>query len=121
MERGLPTFNKPSYACLASRFVYGEEITRKKLDMVDSAEELLIRLGFGQVRVRIHGNLARIEVLPEEIGRFADEKLREEVCSWLKEFGFAYVTLDLYGYRAGIMNEVLDKKTKEAGLAGKKR
>ncbi len=120
-ERGLSTWDKPSYACLSSRFVYGEEITEEKLKMVDQAEQLLIDLGFRQVRVRIHGNLARIEVLPDEISRFADEKLRGEVYTKLKGYGFSYVTLDLRGYRTGSMNEVLEKKQKDSGTVNAKK
>lgn len=116
-ERGLPTWDKPSYACLSSRFVYGEEITKEKLERVDRGEQLLIDLGFRQVRVRIHENLARIEVLPDEIGRFADEELRKEVYSRFKNFGFDYVTLDLKGYRTGSMNETLDREQKKSGTA----
>ena len=86
--------------------------------MVDQAEQLLIDLGFRQVRVRIHENLARIEVLPGEIGRFEDDDLRGKVYDQLRKFGFAYVTLDLRGYRTGSMNEVLDSRQKEAGTAG---
>ena len=114
-ERNLPTWDKPSYACLSSRFVYGEEITEKKLSMVDQAEQLLIDLGFRQVRVRIHENLARIEVLPDEIARFSDAALRRSIYEQLHGFGFAYVTLDLMGYRTGSMNEVLDRKAVSAG------
>ena len=117
-ERNLATWDKPSYACLSSRFVYGEEITKEKLSMVDQAEQLLIDLGFRQVRVRIHENLARIEVLPGEISRFEDDDLRGKVYDQLRKFGFAYVTLDLRGYRTGSMNEVLDSRQKEAGTAG---
>ena len=102
--RGLPTWDKPSYACLASRFVYGEEITTKKLAMVDTAEQLLIDLGFRQMRVRMHGEMARIEVLPEDISRFLDEELRNRVWTELKKAGFSYVALDLQGYRTGSMN-----------------
>ena len=104
---GLPTWDKPSFACLASRFTYGETITDGKLAMVDRAEQLLLDLGFRQFRVRVHGTLARIEVLPKEIGRFTDDALRRQVCAALKEYGFSYVTLDLAGYRTGSMNEVL--------------
>ena len=106
-ELGLSTWDKPSFACLASRFVYGETITDEKLRMVDRAEQLLLELGFRQFRVRIHGNLARIELLPTEIQRAAEEETREKIVSKLKEFGFSYVTLDLAGYRTGSMNEGL--------------
>ena len=106
-ELGLPTWSKPSAACLASRFVYGETITEEKLNMVDQAEALLHELGFVQVRVRIHGKLARIETLPEDLERLLDQELRRNVYSRLKELGFSYVTLDLMGYRVGSMNETL--------------
>jgi uncharacterized protein len=103
----LPTWDKPSFACLASRFPYGEEITEEGLKMVDEAEAFLIRLGFKQVRVRHYPNLARIEVYPEEISRLMDGSLRQKVVTRLKEIGYQYVTLDLQGFRSGSMNEVL--------------
>ena len=104
--RGLPTWSKPSYACLASRFVYGEEITTEKLRMVGAAEQFLREMGLTQLRVRIHGDdMARIEVLPEEMETlFA---LRKEVDGALRKMGFLYVTMDLRGYRTGSMNEAL--------------
>jgi uncharacterized protein len=104
---GLTTWDKPSFACLASRFPYGEEITIEKLRMVDEAENFLFGLGFKQVRVRHHGNLARIEIYPEEIERLMDGSLREKVVSHLKKIGYYYVTVDLQGFRSGSMNEVL--------------
>lgn len=104
---GLPTWDKQSFACLASRFPYGDEINREKLSMVDRAEQLLLDLGFRQLRVRIHGNLARIELLPEQFDRFMVPETRSRVAAALKEIGFAYVTLDLVGYRTGSMNETL--------------
>lgn len=103
----LPTWNKPSFACLASRFVYGERITADKLVAVDKAEQLLWELGFKQFRVRVHGNLARIEVLPEQLEQALSEPNRSVIHKRLHEFGFAYVTLDLLGYRTGSMNETL--------------
>lgn len=103
----LPTWDKPSFACLASRFVYGETISEEKLSMVDKAEQLLLDMGFRQVRVRIHGNIARIEVEPGEISRIAEKENRERIAAAFKEYGFSYVTLDLTGYRTGSMNEVL--------------
>lgn len=106
-EMGLPTASKPSYACLASRFAYGEEITGEKLAMVDQAEQRLLDLGFTQMRVRIHGTLARIEVLPEDFPRLAEPALRREIAEKLKTYGFSYVTADLAGYRTGSMNEML--------------
>ena len=104
---GLPTWSKPSYACLASRFVYGEEITKEKLQMVEAAEEFLIKLGFYEERVRMHGNIARIEVPAVDIPRLASDGVREEVYSKFKEIGFLYVTLDIQGYKLGSMNATL--------------
>lgn len=106
-ELGLPTWDKPSFACLASRFVYGQNITREKLAMVEKAEEFLHGLGFIQMRVRIHGDMARIEVLPDEIERLAQKEIRNEISKELLGLGFSYVALDLIGYRTGSMNEVL--------------
>ena len=104
---GLPTWDKPSFACLASRFPYGEEITLEGLRMVDEAEDFLFSLGFKQVRVRHYQSLARIEVYPEEMSRLMNGSLREEVVNRLKKIGYQYVTLDLQGFRSGSMNEVL--------------
>jgi len=104
---GLPTWDKPSLACLASRFPYGEEITEEALRMVDAAEDFLFGIGFKQVRVRHYGNLARIEILKEEMDRLMDGSLKEKVVKRLREIGYTYVTLDLQGFRSGSMNEVL--------------
>ena len=112
-EMGLPTWDKPSFACLASRFVYGEQITDERLFMVDRAEQLLMDLGFRQFRVRIHGDLARIELLPEDLETLIRQDLREKVYRSLKEYGFSYVTLDLAGYRTGSMNETILRNTAE--------
>jgi uncharacterized protein len=106
-EMGLATWDKQSFACLSSRFVYGETITREKLRAVDLAEQLLLDLGFRQVRVRVHGNLARVEVSPEQLERFLSPDIRAQVHRQLKEYGFVYVSLDLKGYRTGSMNESL--------------
>ena len=105
-QLNLPTWDKPSFACLASRFVYGEEISEKKLAMVERAEQSLLELGFKQLRVRIHGeNLARVEVNPAELEKlFA---MRETIAQKIKDAGFTYVTMDLQGYRTGAMNEVI--------------
>ncbi len=112
-DLGLPTWKKPSFACLASRFVYGEEITEEKLSMVDHAEQLLLDLGFTQVRVRIHGAIARIEVLPEELPRLVEEKTRSEIAARFELYGFSYVTADLKGYRTGSMNEMLTEEERK--------
>ncbi len=106
-ELRLPTWNKQSFACLSSRFVYGETISREKLSMVDRAEQLLLDLGFHQVRVRIHDKIARIEILPEEFDKIMQEEIRKDIYEKFQTFGFSYVTLDLLGYRTGSMNEVL--------------
>lgn len=106
-ELGLPTWEKQSFACLSSRFVYGETITREKLAMVDQAEQLLLDMGFHQVRVRIHGMMARIEVLPDEFNKLMQPDVRRNIITSFKQYGFTYVTLDLQGYRTGSMNETL--------------
>jgi uncharacterized protein len=106
-QLGLPTWDKPSFACLSSRFPYGEEINEKKLQMVNQAEIFLRKQGFRQVRVRHHETIARIEVDPSELKRFLEEELIKETVTRLKELGFTYVTLDLQGFRSGSMNEVL--------------
>ncbi len=98
-------WDRPSAACLSSRIAYGDGITPAKLRMVEAAEEVLRGLGFGQVRVRLHGELARIEVMPEEMERLWKE--RGTILESLSEMGFPYVTVDLAGYRSGSMDEVL--------------
>lgn len=103
----LTTWDKPSFACLASRFPYGEEITPEGLNRVDAAENFLFGLGFKQVRVRHYQNLARIEVLRVDMERLIGQDLREKVVTQLKKIGYTYVTLDLQGFRSGSMNEVL--------------
>lgn len=108
-EMNLTTWDKPSFACLASRFVYGEEITGEKLAMVEKAEELLRSMGFSQFRVRLHGTLGRIELLPSEIGRMMEPECRAEVNQRLRGWGFSYIALDLAGYRTGSMNETIDR------------
>jgi uncharacterized protein len=104
---GLSTWNKQSFACLSSRFVYGETITREKLGMVDRAEQLLLDLGFTQVRVRVHGDVARIELDPKEFPKLMEDETRGRVYERFKKIGFSYTALDLTGYRTGSMNETL--------------
>lgn len=109
-ELGLPTWNLPSAACLASRFAYGETITAEKLSRVEAAEKYLHSLGLSQLRVRVHGEdgrMARIEVEPNRVAWLAAPEVRTQVVSRLQELGFAYVSLDLAGFRSGAMNEVL--------------
>ena len=105
----LNTWDKQSFACLSSRFVYGEEITKEKLSMVDKAEQLLLDLGFHQLRVRIHGTIARIEVLPDEFPKLIEEKNRLKIVTEFEKYGFTYISMDLKGYRTGSMNETLKK------------
>jgi len=106
---GLKTWNKQSFACLSSRFVYGEEITRERLGMVDKAEQLLLDMGFEQIRVRIHGSMARIEVGEKEIEKLAKAESRKKISQYLHHLGFTYVTLDIDGYKTGSMNFTLPK------------
>lgn len=106
-EMGLPTWDKQAFACLASRFPYGQKITKEKLAMVDKSEQFLLDLGFRQVRVRHHGDLARIEVGAHERCRFFNEELMEKVYAEFKKIGFTYVSLDMKGYRTGSMNEAI--------------
>ena len=102
---GLPTWDKPSLACLASRFPYGTRITRETLAAVDESEIFLRNLVIRQLRVRHHGDIARIEVPREDMETLLQN--REQIVKRLKELGYKYVTLDLQGYRTGSMNEVL--------------
>jgi len=105
-ELGLATWNKPSFACLSSRFPYGTEITMERLRRVDKCEGTLRDLGFSQFRVRYHGEIARIEVPEAELSRLLDVNIKYNVLKAFKEEGFTYITLDLEGYRTGSMNEV---------------
>lgn len=106
-ELGLPTWSKQSNACLATRFPYGTEITAEKLSLVDKAESALSGMGFTQLRVRVHNDIARIEVPAEQIETLLRDEIRTSIVDALKELGFAYVTLDLAGYRTGSMDEKL--------------
>jgi len=110
---GLPTWNKPSLACLSSRFPYNTEIDRDSLKQIAQAEDYLRSKGFTQVRVRHHGQIARIEVEPDEIVIMMDSELRRDVVENFKAFGYVYVTLDLAGYRTGSMNEPLPDDVKK--------
>jgi uncharacterized protein len=109
---GLPTWDKPSLACLASRFPYDTPIKRKSLVQVGKAEDILREIGLTQVRVRHHGEIARIEVKPAEFGKIMAEKTREKISRHLKKLGYTYVTLDLEGYRTGSLNEPLRRRKK---------
>ncbi|WZL73993.1 ATP-dependent sacrificial sulfur transferase LarE [Clostridiaceae bacterium 35-E11] len=111
-QKNIPTWNKPSFACLSSRFPYGNEITQEKLKMVELAEQYLLDKGFRQVRVRHHGEIARIEISQEEREKFFSVQMMDQIGQTFKDIGFAYVTLDLLGYRTGSMNEVLRERDK---------
>ncbi len=108
-EMGLFTADKPSYACLASRIPYGEEISEEKLRRIEKAENYLRGLGFTNVRVRSHGSLARIEVAPEQINLFNMGEKRQMISKKMKEYGFIYVAIDLDGFRQGSMNAEIKK------------
>lgn len=111
-EMNITTWNKQSFACLSSRFVYGEKITIEKLKMVELSEQVLLDLGFHQVRVRIHDKLARIEIAQDEMSKLIHPTVIQIIYTKLKEFGFDYISLDLYGYRTGSMNETLQNRMK---------
>ena len=109
----LPTWDKPAFACLSSRFPYGVGITRENLTRVDEAETFLRERGFRFFRVRFHDtSTARIEVGPQELARLVAEPLRQEIVHHFKKLGFIYITLDLQGYRTGSMNELLTAEEK---------
>ena len=112
-ELGLSTWDYPSITCLATRFPYGEKITADKLKMLEEAEIYLRELGFEQLRVRYHGELARIEVAPEERSKFFDLAKLDQIEDKFKEFGFDYVTMDLGGYQTGKMNKSLTEDEEE--------
>lgn len=107
-KMNLPTWDKPAAACLASRIPYGQKINADKLAAIDRAEQFLIDQGFRQVRVRHHGNIARIEVSAEERSKFFDADLADRIHDKFQRLGFAYTALDLKGYRTGSLNEILN-------------
>jgi uncharacterized protein len=112
---GLPTWDMPSMACLASRFPYGESITAEKLSRVEQAETFLREAGFRQVRVRSHGEMARIEVEPESLEKLVRPPLRDRLVERLKEVGFTWVAMDVEGYRTGSLNEALPESRSSGG------
>ncbi|MHC4401798.1 MAG: ATP-dependent sacrificial sulfur transferase LarE [Planctomycetota bacterium] len=110
----LPTWDKPATPCLSSRIAYGEQVTPERLAMIDRAERFLRERGFQPLRVRYHkGDVARIEVAPEEIAKFADPEFRGQVVGALKSAGFQYVAVDLEGFRSGSLNEILPAQSLE--------
>lgn len=111
-QLGLPTWNKPSMACLASRFPYYMRIDIKSLKRVSQAEDFLRALGFSQIRIRHHGQIARIEIEPKEFPEIMEKGVREKIVKTLKKLGYTYITIDLAGYRTGSMNEPLSSAVK---------
>ena len=113
-ELNIPTWDKPSFACLSSRFPYGQGITKENLTKVDAAETFMRDLGFRFFRVRHHDDrTARLEIGPQEFQRLFDASLRDRIVGRMKELGFVYVTLDLQGFRSGSMNEILTEVEKK--------
>lgn len=112
-EMNLPTWNKPSNSCLATRIPYGDKITLEKLKRIDQAEIFIHHLGFEQVRVRYYNKLAKIEVGEKDLLLFLEKDLKERIIFKLKKLGFSYITLDLQGYRSGSMNEELEQKVED--------
>jgi uncharacterized protein len=109
-ELGLPTWDKPAMACLSSRIPYGDRVTREKLAQIDAAEQFLRSLGYRQCRVRHHDKIARIELPREDLARMFLESQHDSIVARLKDLGYAYVTLDLQGFRSGSMNETLGER-----------
>ncbi|HLZ91865.1 MAG TPA: ATP-dependent sacrificial sulfur transferase LarE [Candidatus Acidoferrum sp.] len=107
---GLPTWDRPASACLASRVPYGTEVTPERLTLIERGEAALRELGFRQFRVRLHDNLARVEIAPEEMDRAFSKDMSAAISQALKHAGFTYVALDLEGYRQGSLNETLPQK-----------
>ena len=114
-ELGLPTWDKPSFACLSSRFQYGDRITAEKLRQVDAAEAFVRSLGFRQFRVRHHDRLARIEVSHDEIARLWEDGRREAIVKHLRELGYVYVAVDLAGFQSGSANLLLNRPPRANG------
>ena len=113
-QLNLPTWNKPSYACLASRIPYHSPITAEKLSQVEAGEEFLRKLGLsGQIRVRNHEEIVRLEIEPNDIPRFMQFAMRKRVTEFFKGLGFKYITLDLEGYNMGSLNRVIEAAQKE--------
>jgi uncharacterized protein len=112
-DLGLPTWDKPAQACLSSRIPYGTPVSVEALTRIAKAEEFLRRLGIGQLRVRHHGTVARIEVEPVDFAALLDVAVRKRITQHFRSIGYAYVTLDLEGFRSGSMNEVLAGRRKK--------
>ncbi|HEV2288489.1 MAG TPA: ATP-dependent sacrificial sulfur transferase LarE [Candidatus Acidoferrales bacterium] len=110
-QAGLATWDRPAAACLSSRVAYGTAVTPELLARIERGEDFLRGLGFRQLRLRIHGELARIEIAQDELSRALEPAMAARIASGLKQFGFAYVTLDLEGYRTGSLNVLLKKQS----------
>ena len=111
---GLPTWDKPAQACLSSRIPYGTPVTVEALERIARAEEFLRGMGLGQLRVRHHGSVARIEVEPADFAILLEGDVRRRVTEYFRSIGYPYVTLDLDGFRSGSLNEVLRGPSKKA-------
>lgn len=114
---GLPTWDRPASACLASRLPYGTEVTAERLSLVERGESALRDLGFRQFRVRLHDKLARVEIAPDEMSRAFEPRMAAAIAHGLKEVGFSYVALDLDGYRQGSLNEALPQSGRPSAKA----
>lgn len=112
-ELGLKTWDKPSYACLLTRIPYGSELKVEDFQKIEEAEKYMMKLGFRAVRVRCHGNLARVEVDRKYRARLLNEELLDNISENLKRIGFKYVTMDMQGYRVGSLNETIQKKSEK--------
>jgi len=112
-ELGLNTWDKPAYACLLTRIPYGNELKVEDFEKIENAEKYMMSIGFRAVRVRCHGDLARVEVSKNDRSKLFDEELLDTISQKIKECGFRYVTLDLQGYRVGSFNETIMKNTDE--------
>ncbi|MBQ1550349.1 MAG: ATP-dependent sacrificial sulfur transferase LarE [Clostridia bacterium] len=114
-ELGLPTWKKPAFACLASRVPYGQRITNERLDRIGKAEQKLVDLGFGNIRVRDHndGEIARIEFEGEDIRRVTEPAIAAEVDEYFKQLGYTYVAVELTGYRTGNLNRQIAEEDRE--------
>ena len=112
---GLPTWDKPSFACLSSRFQYGDGITPEKLRQVDAAEEFMKSLGFRQFRVRHHDRLARLEIPRDEMARLWEDGRHEAIVKRFRELGYVYIAVDLAGFQSGSANLLLQPRRKASG------
>lgn len=107
----LPTWDKPASPCLSSRIAYGVPVSIERLDKVERGEKILRDLGFREFRVRLHGELVRLEIAPDEMERALPKRMIDQLADSFRQLGFRYVTLDLHGYRTGAMNEILEKNS----------